>query len=194
MDAEEFAEQLMLVVGDEVLTGWGGGVAAYFGGMIADVVAEANLSVKERAAFEAEAQTFIFNFGKIIRIKEDKLRNSIFEALKSALFVSSYDAGGPVARQRLDRARTERARAARKRNDIQEIVAREAKELWKRKPKFKGNSGGTANEICDAVVAAIGLLPKQPKGWVIAGVTDLERKRKLIEAIRKRISGLNRAG
>jgi hypothetical protein len=140
---------------------------------------------------DRSVKEFKRHFRKILAFDEQH-RKTALDAIISALQLSAAIAARPKILAGLigvlHSAQTEPARAARKRDDIQEIVVRETEKLWKLKPSFKGNPGRTAKEIFEAVVTAIKALPKPPKGWEIAGLSDPEKQRKFIEAIRKRVA------
>ena len=190
MDAEALLEKLVGRIGDEALSASGASAAAFFAAMITHVDSP-KLPAKEKTEFEGHAKLFVHYFGEVIATTSSELREAAFKAIVSAMYVSAYYAGGPRALERVKRDinkdRVQPAQAARRRDDIQEIIDRHSRELWRRKPLFEGNRGGTATQIYDAVRVEIGTLPQVPKAWVFNGHNDPAAQKSEIERIRKRV-------
>jgi hypothetical protein len=192
MDAEDIVDQLVLNIGSSVLPPAGGAAAALFSAMVVDVLVKRNLSAEERSEFETHARSFVDNFGTIIQCGTREQSEGASQALRSALFVGAYYPGSPKALERLkselDKSRMEKPRAARRKDNVQEVVKRKARELWRRQPSFKGNNGGTANRIHEAVLAEIGTWPITPTGWKPINLNDLDAKKKALWKISKRVA------
>jgi hypothetical protein len=89
-------------------------------------------------------------------------------ALNNAGLIGTAAPWGEDAQKKFNQERVKPAWKARRADDIQDIIERLARELWERKPSFKGNKHGTAVEIRANVVSEIRKLPKIPKGWILA--------------------------
>ena len=85
---------------------------------------------------------------------------------------------------------TEKARKARRRDDIQIIIVEESEELWKKKPKLRENTLNTAREIHEKVINKVSKLETPQPSLKQSDDTKLQRKQ--IELIRKRLERAKR--
>jgi hypothetical protein len=116
-----------------------------------EVLGRPKLSAKERNFFEGEVKTFVHNFEKILASNDEQQRETALRAMMSVLAISYCHAGGSqILREIKEHCQEERTKQLHwglSRPDIQAIIERLARELWKRKPQFKGNCEGTAKKI-----------------------------------------------
>jgi hypothetical protein len=156
------------------------------------------LSAQDREAFQTQVAAFTGRLQDIGKIADKRLRDIALDAAAVALALGFYRTGNGADARRLKdkimKAHTEAALAVRRKNDFQEIVAREAKALWGRNPKFKGKAKGTAEVICDPVARAIAALQNPSKGLTIPNLSDVEERRKFIDRVRKRVKRLKPTG
>jgi hypothetical protein len=149
------------------------------------------MPAEEREAFESQAAAFTGRLKDIGNIADKRQRGRALDAAALALALGFYHAGNGADARRLKdeimRDHIKAAQNARRQVAFQEIVDREAEALWGRKPKFKGNAKGTAEEICDRVARAIADISNPSKGLTIPNLSDPEERRKFVERIRKRI-------
>jgi hypothetical protein len=192
MDAEDLAYQLILKIGNRVLSN-GSGAAVFFGAILSDVMDRTNLTEEERSDFEVHAQLYIDNFEKIIGINDEELREAALQAIESAFCMSFYHGGNPQTRLRLraeiEKARTKNANLGRSRPEVKEIIERRAREQWKLDPKLRDKPYKTADVICGDVIKEISKLPEVPKDWEVEDPnrpieTDIK---KAVDRIRRQI-------
>jgi hypothetical protein len=121
-------------------------------------------------------------------------RDSVAAAIEAALAL-----GGAMAMRRqvldgvidlLNKGRTQKANTVRRRDHIQAIVERRARDFWVREKSRNdmNNDVRTAKKILNAVVADIRLLKSVPKGWEFHELSDPDRKRQFVDNIRKRVA------
>jgi hypothetical protein len=122
MDAEDLVGELVVEIGDYTFQGVGSGAVAFFAAFADEALDGSNLNQEERSEFEGHAKTFIHNFGEIIRVNDEALREVALKAIESALFMSFFHAGNPQTRLRLraelDKVRTKNANEARRKDTI----------------------------------------------------------------------------
>jgi hypothetical protein len=152
-----------------------------------------DLSEHERDRITNDLEKFKTDFAEIIRSKEACNKEIVLRVVERALIIG-YSVGVPADRLHALRSEVEKARksitkahAARRADDVQAIVERQAKDLWTRKPSYKTNSAGTAKEIREAVNLEVSKLPKIPPRWRPPYSYDKAAIASQIEKIRKRV-------
>jgi hypothetical protein len=115
---------------------------------------------------------------------------AIAEGLHAAIRIGAYhpDAPRTPPTRAAIKKRMRATHAGRRRDEFQEIVCREVKELWDRRKDLKGDFVATAREICDAIAAEIPRLPKPPKGYETADLTDRKTRDRLKDLLRHRVA------
>jgi hypothetical protein len=150
---------------------------------------EINDDIKK--SVDQKANEFKRHFRMILAFHAEQ-RKTAFDALRSAFSLGALMAMRPQVLNGVIRilndARTQPARKARRKDNFQEIIERNARKLWKRKPSFEGNNEGTANEIYTLVIKEVNALDRIPKGWKINDPADSNEKNRAIGRISKRIS------
>jgi hypothetical protein len=146
-----------------------------------------NLNKKQ---LKAARDIFAENMSLIVQAKDTDMvdKQCALNAIRDAMAIGSIAGNSKILESWGAKVRKEvmnPAHDARRKDAIQEIIERNAANLWLKKEGFSSKPSATAREICVAVRAEIDELYKDsnpPKGWEPAD------KKIDIERIRKRLS------
>jgi hypothetical protein len=90
--------------------------------------------------------------------------------------------------ERLKRHVKPAVKARQEAGGVQKLIEKLANDLWSRKPSYKRNPSGTANEIQPTFNREIAQWEKIPKGWEPADSRNPKSVKKEIDRIRKRVA------
>jgi hypothetical protein len=126
----------------------------------------------------------------LLQTEANRTLQAVAEGLHAAIRIGAYHPDAPSTRPTgtANKKRMRASHAGRRRDEFQEIVCREVKGLWDRRKDLKGDFVATAREICDAVAAEIPGLPKPPKGYETADLTDRKTRDRLKDLLRHRVA------
>jgi len=154
--------------------------------------AQSHLDEKERQQLRESLTKFETYFAEIIQSKDKCDKQTVLRVVEQTLLIGMRCNLTPERLEKLqaeiNRQRTTSAHAARRADCIQTIIERRARELWHRKPSFKGNNNGTATEICENVLTDVAALENIPNGWKRMINRGSDSKKKTIDTIAKRVA------
>lgn len=112
----------------------------------------------------------------------DTVRSAAYKAIELAFVVGMMAEDRDEILKELNRQKTELAREKRKARDINDIIVDQVTTLWAKKPSFRKNKKGTAEQIREPLRDEIAKLSNVPKEWVDPQIGTI---RKRIERLAK---------
>jgi len=184
-----------------------------------DAESDPNLSSEARAAISGQFDILaraISTLGKLreeglLQVQADNTMLAVAEGFHATMRIGAYYPDAPRTPPTLaaNKKRMHAPHAGRRGGNVQEIVERHARRLW-RSGQFLKNNRGTARKIYDAVASEIDSMPNPPKWWKprvaqalgsevvekskqsLRGEAYQETKRRRMEDIRKRVARIKR--
>jgi hypothetical protein len=190
MESEVIVGRLIREIGLKRLSIYGASAVSSFAFMVDGVLTGADVPKGERAKFKDQSELFAFGFSKIVNSDNNDLVEAAFEMVSSAIFISVYYAGGSTAiqrlRQKIEKERTKKANAARRQDNIREIVAKHSRFIWERDNLLKTKPHVTAYRIRKAVLKDVCMLRNVPEKWQFQNPEKLsaEDEKRVVENIR----------